>query len=335
MRALVCVPGGVEVAHLADPQPPPGGVVVKVEACGICGSDVHAVERGLTGEGQILGHEFSGTIAAAGPGVHAWREGQPVAVNPLGSCAGCAACRRNMPFLCGGVPNIGLGAPGAFAEFVAVPAAQLAALPAGGETELGAHAEPLAVALRAVELGAVTRGDTVLVYGAGPIGLNVIMALRLAGAGRVIAVGRSVGRRAAAAVVGAHAVLDARETNVVSYLAEEGLRCASAYECSGAPHALGETVAALAPGGVSVQVALPAQPSALQVRDVVGGGLRIIGSCAFGPHNYARAVEYLVTGQVPSPALVSERVALDAAPGALTRLRDPGDLVRVLVRPWQ
>jgi threonine dehydrogenase-like Zn-dependent dehydrogenase len=335
MRALVCVPGGVEVAQLADPQPPPGGVVVKVEACGICGSDVHAVKHGLTGAGQILGHEFSGMIAALGPGVRNWREDQPVAVNPLGSCAGCAVCRRSMPFLCEAVPNIGLGAPGAFAEYVTVPAAQLAALPADGETELGAHAEPLAVALRAVELGETGHGDTALVYGTGPIGLNVIMALRLAGAGRVIAVGRSAGRRAAAAAVGAHVVLDAREVNVVSYLAEAGLRCVSAYECSGAPHALGETVAVLAPGGVSVQVALPAQVSPLRVRELVGGGLRIVGSCAFGPENYARAVECLVTGQVPGPSLVSERVPLDAAPGALTRLRDPGDLVRVLVRPWQ
>src|SRR5919204_28734 len=156
MRALVCVPGGVEVAQLADPRPPPGGVVVKVEACGICGSDVHAVKHGLAGEGQILGHEFSGTLAA---------------------------------------------------------------LPDGGETELGAHAEPLAVALRAVELGETGDGDIALVYGTGPIGLNVIMALRLAGAGRVIAVGRSAGRRAAAAAIGAHVVLDARESNVVSYLA--------------------------------------------------------------------------------------------------------------------
>jgi threonine dehydrogenase-like Zn-dependent dehydrogenase len=335
MRALVCIPGGVEMTSVPDPQPAPGDVVVRVEACGICGSDVHAVERGLAADGHILGHEFSGVIAALGAGVGGWREGQPVAVNPLGSCADCAFCRQGLPFLCRARPNLGLGAPGAYAEYVAVPAAQLAALPADVEPEIGAHAEPLAVALRAVELGEVSQGDAALVYGVGPVGLNVIMALRLAGAGHIIAVGRSAGRRAAAAALGAHVVLDARVTDVAAFLAEAGAGCGSAYECSGAPHALGETLAALAPGGISVQVALPAQASPLRVRDLVAGGLRVVGSCAFSPDNYARAVDCLVTGQVAGSALISERVPLDEAPDALTRLRDPGDLVRVLIRPWQ
>ncbi len=335
MRALVCVPGGVEVTQVPDPQPAAGAVVVRVQACGICGSDVHAVERGLAADGHILGHEFSGTIAALGTAAGAWREGQPVAVNPVGSCADCEACRQGLPFLCGTMPNLGVSAPGAFAEYVAVPATQLAALPADVDPEIGAHAEPLAVALRAVELGEVSHGDIALVYGVGPIGLNVIMALRLAGAGHIIAVGRSAGRRAAAAAVGAHVVLDARDADVAAYLAQAGVRCRSAYECSGAAHALGETVAALAPGGISVQVALPAEASPLQVRTLVARGLRIVGSCALRPDDYARAVECLVTGQVAGSALISERVPLDGAPDALTRLRQPGELVRVLVRPGQ
>jgi threonine dehydrogenase-like Zn-dependent dehydrogenase len=335
VRALVCTCGGVEVAALPDPAPGPGRVVVKVDACGICGSDVHSVERGLTAEGQVLGHEFAGTVAAAGTGVDGWREGQPVAVSPLGSCGHCTACARAMPFLCPDVPNIGITAPGAYAEYVTVPAGQLTALPDGVATETGAHAEPLAVALRAVELGDGGSGLAALVFGVGPVGLNVIMALRAAGAGQIIAAGRSPGRRAAARAAGADVVLDTRQTSVASYLAGAGLRCGSAYECSGAPEALGETVAALAPGGVSVQVALPGEESPLLVRTLVGGGLRVVGSCAFGPADYRRAVELLVTGKVNAPALVSQRVGLDSAPAVMTALRTPGDLVRVLVRPWQ
>src|SRR5262245_12798467 len=114
MRAVVCVPGGVEVADVKDPVPAPGEVVVAVEACGLCGSDVHAIEFGLTTAGQILGHEFAGRVVDAGASVGAGWLGRAVAVNPVGSCGSCRACSRGVPFGCRAVPNLGVGAPGAY-----------------------------------------------------------------------------------------------------------------------------------------------------------------------------------------------------------------------------
>ncbi len=156
MRALVVAGSNVEVAERPDPTPAPGEVVVRVSACGICGSDVHAVSDRFAADGQVLGHEISAVVASVGADAGPWVEGTPVAVNPIGSCGQCAACRRQLPFLCQQVPNVGISAAGGFAEYLAVPAAQLIALPIGLEPWVGSRAEPLAVALRAVELAGLT-----------------------------------------------------------------------------------------------------------------------------------------------------------------------------------
>jgi (R,R)-butanediol dehydrogenase / meso-butanediol dehydrogenase / diacetyl reductase len=334
MRAVVCVPGGVEVADVDDPAPAPDEVVVRVEACGLCGSDVHAIERGFTAPGQILGHEFAGRVVDVGASVRAGWIGAAVAVDPLGSCGSCRACARGVPFGCRAVPNLGITAPGAYAQYVAVPQRQLVRLPDELPAELGAHAEPLAVALRAVDLARVGPGDSVLVYGVGPIGLNAIMALRLAGVDRIVGAGRSAGRRAAAVAVGADTVVDTREVSVPDHAAQTGSRFTAVLECSGAPGALMQALEVLEPGGTYVEVALTTETATVPLLRLVGDGLTIVGSCAFDAATYARAVDHIGACRVPVAALISERVGLDATPEALDRLRAPGDLVRVLTRPW-
>ena len=335
MKAVVCVPGGCEVAEVPDPQPAPGQVVVEVDACGLCGSDVHAVAGGLAREGQILGHEFGGRVAALGREVTGWRTGQPVAVSPLGTCGSCRICQRGLPFRCEAVPNIGVTAPGAYAEYVAVPHNQLVALPDGVPAELGAHAEPLAVALAAAGQAGAGPGDTVLVYGAGTIGLNVIMALRLAGVSRIVVAGRSAGRRAAAEAVGADEVIDTRQVSVREYAARHGCRFAAVLECSAAPGAVADALAVLEPGGICVEVALTSERVPVPLDRLVGDGLRLAGSCAFSYRDYRAAVDHVAGGRVPATALISERVSLADTPAALARLRHPGSLVRVLARPGQ
>lgn len=335
MRALVGGPGGVVVVEQEDPHPGAGEVVVAVHSCGICGSDVHAVESGRVAAGQIPGHEFSGTIAEVGPDAGEWRSGQTVAVSPLGGCGTCAVCRRDLPFLCREVPNLGLSAPGAFAERVVVPQRQLVALPDTVDAELGAHAEPLAVGLHAIGLARPEPGDDALVFGVGPIGLKVVMALRALGAGTIVAVGRSPGRRAAAAAVGADVVLDGRETNVAEYASRNGLSFPAIYECSGAAEAVATAAPALAPAGTIVLVAFAPEPAAVDTRLFIGQNLHLVGSCAFGVADYRQAVAMLCSGAVDPGPLISERVALADAPDALERLRRPEHLVGVFVQPWR
>ncbi len=160
MRAVqyVDLETGTAVGEVPDPSPGPEDVVVAVEACGLCGSDVHALQAGQPEAGAILGHEFSGRIVALGSDVTGWAEGQPVAASPIGSCGKCRVCARGIPFRCPAVPNIGINTQGAYAEYARVPARQLVALPAELEVELGSHAEPLSVGRQAVKLAAGRAG---------------------------------------------------------------------------------------------------------------------------------------------------------------------------------
>jgi threonine dehydrogenase-like Zn-dependent dehydrogenase len=338
MKAIVCVPGtadGTEVAEVPDPEPAAGEVVVQVDACGLCGSDVHAIEHGRVAEGQILGHEFSGRVVELGAGVDTALLDTLVAVSPLGSCGSCRACARGLPFQCTQVPNIGITAPGAYAQYVAAPQEQLVRLPDGVATELGAHAEPLSVAMKAVELARVGPGDSALVYGVGPIGLNAIMALRLAGVENIVAAGRrSPGRRAAAAELGAHTVLDTRELGVRDYSERAGARFSAVLECAAASNAFADALDVLEPGGVFVEVALTSEQAVLPLDRLVQRGFAAAGSCAFGTDTYARAVAHIASGEAPVEKIISRRIGMDATPGALTQLRTPGELVRVRTRPW-
>lgn len=334
MKAVVCTSGGAEVAEIPDPEPAADEVIIEVDACGLCGSDVHALERGATAEGQILGHEFGGRVVEVGAGIDRRRVGETVAVNPLGSCGRCRACAKGLPFRCARRPNIGITAAGAYAQYVAVPATQLVRLPSGLPTELGAHAEPLAVSLNAVRRAMIQPGDSVLVYGVGSIGLNAIMALRLAGAGHIVAAGRSAGRRAAAAKVGAHEVIDTREVPVGEHARRTGRKYAAVLECSAAPGAIAESLAVLEPGGTCVEVALSTEVTEVPMTRLVAEGLQVNGSCAFGNDVYSEAVDHIAAGRVPVEELISERVGLDGTPDALVRLRRPAELVRVLTKPW-
>jgi threonine dehydrogenase-like Zn-dependent dehydrogenase len=334
MKAVVCTSGGAEVAEISDPEPAEDEVIVEVDACGLCGSDVHALERGTTSEGQVLGHEFGGRIVEVGAGVDRGRVGETVAVNPLGSCGRCRACVKGLPFRCADRPNIGITAAGAYAHYVAVPARQLVRLPAGLPTEMGAHAEPLAVSLNAVRRAMVGPGDSVLVYGVGTIGLNAIMALRLMGVDHIVAAGRSAGRRAAAAKVGAHEVIDTREIPVGEYVRRGGRKFAAVLECSAAPGAIAESLDVLEPGGTVVEVALSTEVTDVPMSRMVAEGLHVTGSCAFSNDVYDEAVGHIAAGRVPVAELISERVSLDQTPDALVRLRRPGELVRVLTKPW-
>jgi len=336
MKALVRVPGGVAVAEQPDPCPGPGEVVVAVHACGICGSDVHAAEAGVMRPGGVPGHEFAGTVAALGPDVDTWRVGQAVAVNPLGGCGACEWCQRDLLILCKGRPNLGLSAPGGFAEFVTAHHSQLFALPDAAPLDHGSRVEPMAVALRAVTEAAPARGDNALVYGVGPIGLHLIVALRAAGAGTIVAVGRSsAGRRVAAADVGADVVLDSRETDPAEYVRQAGLQLAQAYDCAGDPNALLACCRALRPGGTLVGVALGRAPSLLDTHLFVARSLRMVSACAYGNGDFGRALDLVTAQPAAIERLISERIGLADGPEAFIRLRTPGDLVAVLVQPWR
>ncbi|MCE5268143.1 MAG: alcohol dehydrogenase catalytic domain-containing protein, partial [Planctomycetaceae bacterium] len=196
MKALVlAAPSRFEIQELPTPDIGPDDVLLKIAACGICGSDVH----GMDGSGNrrqppiVMGHEASGTIARLGSNVTGWAEGDRVTFDSIISCGTCWFCRRGESNLCDRrrVPGVACDefrCQGAFAEYAAVPQRILYRVPESVSFRQAAMIEPLAIAMHALAVTRLSMGDTAVVVGAGVIGLLLTQALRAAGCGQVIAV---------------------------------------------------------------------------------------------------------------------------------------------------
>ncbi|HEX7594503.1 MAG TPA: alcohol dehydrogenase catalytic domain-containing protein, partial [Anaerolineae bacterium] len=175
--------------QIDSPKPiSPEDVVVAVHTVGICGSDVHGF-KGTTGRRKppiVMGHEFSGTVAATGAGVTDFKIGERVVVQPLLTCGDCENCRAGLPNICLNRSGLGVNLNGAYAEAVRVAQKMVYHLPAAMTWEQGAMVEPLAVAMHAVNLLPLRLMETVVIIGSGTIGLLAILAARLKGAGKII-----------------------------------------------------------------------------------------------------------------------------------------------------
>ena len=183
--AVVSGRSSLEIAHRDVPEPGPGEARIRVEACGVCGSDLHLLAGGLFPPGQTPGHEMAGLVDALGDGAGGLATGSRVAVEPMRSCGTCPSCRSGRYSICRDARLAGLQDPGGLAEFALVPASRLHAVPAELAPSLAALAEPMAVVVHALRRGALERGQRVLVLGAGAVGLLAAAAARRLGAGEV------------------------------------------------------------------------------------------------------------------------------------------------------
>jgi len=247
----------IEVREVDPPRPGPGEVLLRVRACGICGSDLHFYHGALPANPNIpQGHEFAGEVAELGEGVQGFAPGDRVAVEPLLRCQQCGFCRSGQYQLCSRRVLLGTFAPGGMAEYVSVPAYTLYRLPGALDFELGALAEPLAVAVHGLHLVGLTPGDRVLVMGSGTIGLMSIMAARAAGASEVIATYRHEHQARAAAAAGASRTV--RDSEAAG-LANEGIDLAVETVGGSAP-TLAQALGLVRPGGRVCVLGLFTQP---------------------------------------------------------------------------
>jgi L-iditol 2-dehydrogenase len=235
----------------------PGLIRVKVNAVGICGSDVHSYSEGAIGDTpcqypMVLGHEPAGTVVETGAGVTGWAPGDRAALEPALYCYHCEFCRAGKNHLCANLRFLSNpGHPGFFREFVDLPAANLLGIPDGLSFELASMVEPLAVALHSMEFAAIQPGDSVAVFGAGPIGLLTLAALVVAGAGRIWMVEPVAHRRAMALEMGADAALDPNALDVALQIEAEtggrGVDCA--IDCAAKEHTTNQAIQAARNGG--------------------------------------------------------------------------------------
>lgn len=322
MLALRKTSAGFGLAFQDIPDPPPPGpaeVVVRVDAVGICGSDVHAYEWTAGYEFMVphlpftMGHEFAGTITRNGTG-SGFAEGDRVAVIPFVFCGHCASCRAGDTRNCLQRQGIGLTRDGGFQREVRIPSRCCVALPARLDAEIAALIEPLGVGAEAVLTGAVGLGDTVLVLGPGTIGQAIALFARLAGAARVIVAGRADAPRfEVLRALGFAELVDVAEGPLKDQvLGLTGGRAVDVVlEATGVPGSLTEGMAVLRKGGVIVAAGIHAAPLTLPLTDFVRMRHQLRASHGAERRTWDRVLAHLGRDPDGFRPMITHRLPLD------------------------
>lgn len=344
MRAAVYdAPGEpLRIAEVPDPSPGPGQAVIKVAACGVCGSDLHATAPAgdLARRGGVLGHEVTGEIAEIGPEpVGAWSLGDRVYVMPVGGCGRCPQCELDRPELCPVQRSFGALGPdepdGAYAEYLAVSTADLLAVPAGLGMDAAALCEPLATGLMCVRQAELEIGDRVLILGAGPIGLAATVWARFFGARRVVVSERVEHRLGLAERLGATDVIDAGlHADVPGRFAElTGAEPDAVIEAVGRPGMLNAAVAAVRPQGRVVTGGVCMEPDSFDHLLAYAKEPTVRAARVYTKAENEFILEMMATGRIDPTPMISHRVGLDDLPAAFEALRSPTDQCKVMVTP--
>ena len=336
--AVLQRPGQVVVEQRPVPLPRPHEVLVEVDHCGICGSDVHMLLDGWGEKGLVAGHEFTGTIVAMGDDVTGWAVGEVVVGGTSPKCGHCRRCLEGKPSQCENRQGpIVDGHDGAFARYVLVGAASLLRLPAGLTPRQAALAEPLAVALHGITRSGAAPGDRVMVIGAGPIGALSIAALVARGIGPVIAVEPGERRKQLARRLGADEVLDPTDLETFPPWEPERITERATHvvlECSGKKAAIEAGFHQLRRGGTLVLVGAGLDHPAFDPNRFVLNELHVVGSFVYDLGGFERALELLASDDFPTDLLIeAEDVPLDRLSDALTGLAEGRLAGKVMVVP--
>ena len=317
-----------EVRALPDPVPAPDGVVIAVEATGLCRSDWH----GWQGHDpdielpHVPGHELAGVVGAVGAEVTHWRVGDRVTVPFVCACGRCAACAAGDQQVCENQTQPGFTHWGSFAEFVAIDRADVNRvrvpdeMPSATAAALGCR---FATAFRAVvSVGRVAAGEWVAVFGCGGVGLSAVMIAVACGA-RVVAVDIAADALALAASLGAEVCL----TDGAEVVAATGGGAHLSLDCLGSPATCAASILGLRRRGRHVQVGLlppAAGPAVLPMDRVIGWELAVLGSHGMPAHAYPRMMAMVAAGTLRPDLLVTRTIGLDDAPAALSAMTGPG-----------
>lgn len=350
MRAAVLhAPGDLRVERVPVPAIGPADALVRVAACGICGSDVPRVLTiGTYHFPTIPGHEMAGVVEELGPeagtAAPGIQVGMPVAVIPLVPCRRCRFCEVGAFAQCETYDYLGSRTDGGFAEYLRAPAANLVPLPEGLPVELGALLEPATVALHAVRNLDIAWGSNVGVFGLGAIGNFIAQWARAFGARRVFALDIAARKLEIARAVGLEETLDAGSPDLPAMLRERtgGAGLDAAFDASGSPAALRHAIASLAPLGRLGLVGRPRDGVTLDTplfERILRGEITLRGTWGFAftrfPHHpWEEAARAAAAGLVRTGPLVTHRVPLEELPAAIGRMsRADPSIHKILVIP--
>jgi L-iditol 2-dehydrogenase len=330
------------ITDMPTPQIADDEVLVRVRACGICGSDIHGYD-GSTGRRIppiVMGHEAAGDIEHVGKGVTGFGAGDRVTFDSTVSCGKCDYCKAGQINLCDNRMVLGVSCGdyrrhGAFAEYVAVPARILYRLPASLPYERAALIEAVSVAVHAVGLKVPSPTDRVLVVGCGMIGLLVIQVLRAKGCTNIVAVDVDAGRMALAKELGAAHTLNGKDPETPAAIRnlsnEQGADVA--FEVVGSTETLLTAVRGVRKGGTVVLIGNFKAKVDLPLQEVVTRQLSLLGSCA-SSGEYPECIDLLASGAVDVRPLISLTAPLEEGPGLFERLHRGGEgLMKVVLQP--
>ncbi|UVK39215.1 zinc-dependent alcohol dehydrogenase family protein [Mesorhizobium sp. AR10] len=330
--------GSIALHEVDKPSAGPDDLLVRIEACGVCGTDRHLFHGEFPCTPPVTpGHEFSGIVEAIGNSVFGFSVGDRVTGDPNIACGRCPHCHAGRVNLCSNLRAIGIHRDGGFAEYLVLPQKQAFVLPGDLKPTHGAFCEPLGCCLHGVELAEIRPGSSVAVLGGGVIGLLTVQLARLAGATTIILSTRQASRRALAEDLGATATVDPNAGDVIDAIAgPSGLMPGGVdvvFECAGVRETVEQSMRLARAGGTVVIVGVMPQglKAAFEPFDLLFRELKVLGSF-LNPFTHRRAADLIASGAIEIDRLISRQVTLEDAAAVIANPPAAGE-IKVLVVP--
>ena len=341
MNAAVLVETGrIELRQVPVPPLEAGQVLLRVEACGVCGTDHHIYEGELT-EGVrppvILGHEIAVRVEACGPGVEGLEPGQPAVADPLIGCGHCAACRSGQPNLCHDPSLVGYGRDGGFAQYMTVPAGKVVPMSEAAGRAGGVLCETLACVVNGYDRLGFTAASSAMILGAGTVGLLWLQMIKSSPCRKVVQTEIVEFRRQKARHLGADAVIDPAAEDLAAAAARELPDGADfIIDATGDPGAIEQAVGLLADGGTFLIFGVCPEGSEVRISpfDLYSKQARIVAS-KMPPATLDRAAALIEAGHIACDEIVTAVLPLSSAADSIAAFNDHRDhQIKVAIDPW-
>lgn len=338
--SVFLAPQRMELREMPLPQPGPGQVLLRIEACGVCGTDNHIFAGRLT-DGVtppvVLGHEIAARVETLGHGVDAFEPGRLAAVDPVIGCGCCPPCRSGAPNLCHSPTVVGYAVNGGYAQYVVVPAGKVVPLAESAGVAGGVLCETLACVINGYDRLAFTAGSSALIVGAGTVGLLWLQLLAASPASLVIQSEPVAYRRNKAAALGADIVLDPSHGDLAGAVRSELPRGVDfIVDASGDPQAVEQAMGLLAPGGTLMVFGVCPEGSAVRFDpfELYNKQAKIIAS-KMPPATLDRAARLIESGRISCDEIVTATIPLSEAGEAVSAFNDRRDSqVKLAADPW-
>jgi len=336
MKAAVWYGGkDIRIEELPTPKIKDDEVLVKVKAVSICGSDLHAY-IGVSKRRMpplVMGHEFSGEIVKVGRTVKGLKEGERVVLEPVLSCGTCVLCQRGRSNICENIKLVGLHLCGAFSEYVTIPASKCHKLPDAVSFEEASLVEPLAVAVHAVNLASLEKGEDIGIIGSGAVGVMTLQVAKNIGAGNIFVVDTLDYRLELAKKLGATTTINAKKENPVQRILSDG-GVDTVFEAVGHQETAQQALAMVKKGGKVIIIGMLEATMELPMLDVTVKEIEIRGSYSYTSDDFKQALNLIAKGKVKVKPLITHVLPLrDITRGFDILSKGAENVIKVVLKP--